>query len=192
LLVISGPSGAGKGTLCKALIKKFDDLHYSVSFTTRNPRPGEVDGKEYFFVKKEEFWDMVKRNEFIEWAEVYGNYYGTPWRELKAALEQGTNLILEIDTQGAMQIKKKFKNGVFIFVLPPSREELKNRIMRRGTESQEVVQKRLHNFEKELKYIFEYDYVVINDSLSQAIDSLESIYVAEKCRPHRAIKYWKG
>jgi len=192
LLVISGPSGVGKGTLCRALLEEVKDLHISVSMTTRKPRMGEIDGKDYFFVSREEFLERVKRNEFVEWAKVYGHYYGTPWSELKNALESGRDLVLEIDTQGAMQIKKKFKEGVFIFILPPSREELRKRIIKRGTENSNSVKKRLENFDEEFKYIFEYDYVVINDSIPDAVEKIKSIYLAERCRPHRIIKSWKG
>lgn len=191
-MVISGPSGVGKGTLCRALLEEVKDLHISVSMTTRKPRMGEIDGKDYFFVSREEFLERVKRNEFVEWAKVYGHYYGTPWSELKNALESGRDLVLEIDTQGAMQIKKKFKEGVFIFILPPSREELRKRIIKRGTENSNSVKKRLENFDEEFKYIFEYDYVVINDSIPDAVEKIKSIYLAERCRPHRIIKSWKG
>ncbi|HBT20061.1 MAG TPA: guanylate kinase [Peptococcaceae bacterium] len=192
LLVISGPSGVGKGTLCKALLEEVKDLQISISMTTRKPRQGEIDGKDYFFVSEEEFLERIKRDEFVEWAKVYGHYYGTPWEEVKSALEKGRDLVLEIDTQGAMQIKKKFKDAVFIFILPPSREELQKRIIKRGTESSNSVKKRLESFDEELKYIFEYDYVVVNDSIPDAVEKIKSIYIAERCRPHRIIKRWKG
>ncbi len=192
LFVISGPSGVGKGTLCKNLIKVVDDLNYSVSMTTRSPRTGELNGKDYIFVDKDSFLDKVAANEFVEWAEVYGNYYGTPWTELKGALESGKDILLEIDTQGALQVKKKYPNGIFIFILPPCKEELKARIIKRGTETPETVQKRLANLEKELDVVNEYDYVIINDSLQEAMDKLKAIFTAEKCRTQRALLYWRG
>lgn len=192
LFVISGPSGVGKGTLCQNLIKVVDNLNYSVSMTTRSPRTGELNGKDYIFVDKDSFLDKVAANEFVEWAEVYGNYYGTPCTELKGALESGKDILLEIDTQGALQVKKKYPNGIFIFILPPCKEELKARIIKRGTETPETVQKRLANLEKELDVVNEYDYVIINDSLQEAMDKLKAIFTAEKCRTQRALFYWRG
>ncbi len=192
LFVISGPSGVGKGTLRKQLVQEMEDLHYSVSMTTRLPRPGEVDGRDYFFVSEKEFLNRTAAEEFVEWAEVYGNYYGTPWSEIKKSLEKGKNIILEIDTQGAMQVKKQYPAGVYIFILPPCEEELETRILRRGTESPESVRKRLSNIDNELEAIDAYDYAIINDSLGDAVEKLKAIYTAEKCRTQRTLFYWKG
>ena len=192
LFVVSGPSGVGKGTLCRKLVNDMDNLSYSCSMTTRLPRTGEVNGKDYFFVDKDRFLEKAAANEFVEWAEVYGNYYGTPWTELITALEMGRDIILEIDTQGAIQVKKKHPEGIFIFILPPCEEELKTRIIKRGTESPETVKKRLANLENELKVINEYDYAIINDSLQDAMDKLKAVYTAEKCRTWRTLSYWRG
>ncbi|NLK00356.1 MAG: guanylate kinase [Clostridia bacterium] len=192
LLVVSGPSGAGKGTLCQALLEKFDDLQCSVSMTTRKPRPGEIDGESYQFVDKEEFLQRIDNGEFLEWARVYDNYYGTTWEQVRNIIDKGKNIILEIDMQGAMQVKKVFDSGVFIFVIPPSRDVLEERIINRGTEDAGAAKKRLGNLNNELAYINNYNYLIINDSLDKAVKELESIYIAEKCRPHRSIKYWKG
>lgn len=189
LFVISGPSGVGKGTLCRSLVEVVDNLDYSVSMTTRLPRKGEINGKDYIFIDKETFLDKAAAHEFVEWAEVYGNYYGTPWTELQTALENGRDIILEIDTQGAMQVKKKYPEGIYIFILPPCQEELKARIMKRGTECPETVKKRLSNLENELSVINEYDYAVINDSLQEAMEKLKAIYIAEKCRIGRTLPY---
>jgi len=192
LIVISGPSGVGKGTLCKKLVHDVADLHYSISMTTRMPRSGEVDGRDYFFVDEEEFFKRVEGKEFVEWAEVYGNYYGTPWKELRISLEQGKDIVLEIDTNGALQVKEKFPEGVYIFILPPNKSELESRIVNRGTESPEAVQQRLANLENELNVINEYDYAIINDSLCEALEKLKAIYTAEKCRTKRTLTYWRG
>ncbi|WP_088555018.1 guanylate kinase [Calderihabitans maritimus] len=185
LIVISGPSGAGKGTLCSALQRKMPNLRYSISATTRPPRKGEIDGVNYYFFSKEEFLKKVEAGEFLEWAEVYGNYYGTLKSEVGKLLKQGADVLLEIDIQGAMQIKKKFPQAVFIFIVPPSLEELRKRIIKRGTDSPEVIEKRLRCAADELSFIDEYDYVVVNDELEKALDKLVAIITAEKCRSRR-------
>lgn len=192
LFVISGPSGVGKGTLCKNLVNFMDNLYSSVSMTTRKPRTGEVDGRDYIFVDKEVFFKKASACEFVEWAKVYDNYYGTPWVELKTALVRGKDIILEIDTQGALQVKRKYPAAISVFILPPCKEELKARIAGRGTESSRIMEKRLANLENELKVINEYDYAVINDSLEDALIKLKAIYTAEKCRTLRTLSYWKG
>jgi guanylate kinase len=192
LFVISGPSGVGKGTLCRNLVEAVENLDYSISVTTRPPRQGEVNGEDYIFIEKDEFLDKVAAGEFVEWAEVYGNYYGTPWKELQKALEKGRDIILEIDTQGAMQVKKHYPNGVYIFLLPPCEEELRARIEKRGTEGPEVVKKRLANLDNELKVMNEYDYAIINDSIPDALGKLKAIYTAEKCRTWRTLSQWRG
>lgn len=185
LIVVSGPSGAGKGTICKQLLKDAKQVNYSISATTRLPRKGEQDGKDYLFLTREEFLEMRDDSAFLEWAEVYGNFYGTPQKNVEEQLSKGTDVILEIDIQGALQIKKKFPEAIFIFIVPPSLEELETRINRRGTDSREVIRKRLHSASKELEYVSEYDYVVINDILDMAVERVKAIITAEKCRPHR-------
>lgn len=185
LIVISGPSGAGKGTLCQGLLMKNPELNISVSMTTRPPRVGEVDGENYFFTHKARFEEMIKNNDFLEYALVYDNYYGTPKKYVEDMLNEGKNVILEIDIQGALKVKESYKEGVFIFILPPSMEELKNRIKKRGSETEESLIKRFKAAYKELNYVSKYNYVVINDTVEKGIEKLQSIIIAEKCRVDR-------
>lgn len=185
LIVISGPSGAGKGTLCKALLKKNMDLKLSVSMTTRSPRQGEVDGVNYFFVEKQKFEEMIESGGFLEYAKVYDNYYGTPRSYVEEMLSKGNDVILEIDIQGALKVKEIFKEGVFIFIMPPSMEELKNRIKKRGSETEESLLKRFKSAFVEINYVSKYNYMVVNDTIENAVLKLESIIVAEKCRVDR-------
>ena len=180
LLVISGPSGAGKGTLCKELKKSIPELKYSVSATTRAPRPGEIDGVNYFFYSRPEFEDLIQKGEFLEWAEVYNNLYGTPRQYVEEMLRQGQDVILEIDIQGARQIKQRFPQGVFVFVVPPSREELARRLQGRNTDTEEEIRKRLLLADDELKCAMEYNYVIINDRLADAVRELKEIIQKEK------------
>ena len=153
LIVISGPSGAGKGTICKALLEKHDNIYISVSATTRAPRVGEVEGVNYYFLTKEDFEEKVRENGFLEYANVHGNFYGTPKGNVEKMLEDGKDVILEIDIQGALQVKENFKEGVFIFILPPSMEELKQRIIKRGSETEESLMTRFKNAYKEINYV---------------------------------------
>jgi guanylate kinase len=185
LVVISGPSGAGKGTICKKLKEQMQDLKVSVSATTRKPREGEVEGESYFFIEEEDFIKKINNDEFLEYAKVYGNYYGTPKKEVFKQLEDGNDIILEIDIQGALQVKKNYPRGVFIFILPPSLTELQNRIEGRGTDSKEVILKRMQSAYDELNYAFEYDYVVLNDEVQAAVDKIKCIINAEKNRAIR-------
>ncbi|KJU71326.1 guanylate kinase [Clostridium baratii] len=185
LLVVSGPSGAGKGTICKALLEKHKEIYLSVSATTRSPRKGEVDGVNYYFTTKEEFVKRVEEGDFLEHAEVYGNYYGTPKSSVEKMLEQGKDVILEIDIQGALKVKENCEEGIFIFILPPSMEELKQRIIKRGSETPESLMTRFKSAYKEINYISKYNYAVVNDEVDLAVKKLEAIITAEKCRVDR-------
>ncbi|AYE33127.1 guanylate kinase [Clostridium septicum] len=185
LIVISGPSGAGKGTICKELLKNNDNLYLSVSATTRNPREGEIDGVNYYFLTRENFLKRVEENDFLEYAEVYGNCYGTPKSNVEKMLEEGKDVILEIDIQGALKVKENFSEGVFIFVLPPSMEELKQRIIKRGSETEESLMRRFKSAYKEINYVSKYNYAVVNDTLEVAVSKVEGIIAAEKCRVDR-------
>lgn len=184
LLVISGPSGAGKGTICKAIIEK-DKLWLSVSATTRAPRNGEIDGKNYFFISHEEFLARIEKDDFLEYAEVYGNYYGTPRSSVIEMINNGKDVILEIDIQGALKVKEAFPEGIFIFILPPSMEELKQRIIKRGSETPESLMTRFKSAYKEINYVSKYSYAVVNDTVDTAVAKIESIVVAERCRVDR-------
>ena len=186
LLVISGPSGAGKGTICKILREKKPELAYSVSVTTRAPRTGEVDGRDYFFKTVEQVKDMIFRGELLEHAEVYGTYYGTPKPYVMKLLDEGKDVLLEIDIQGALQIKKVFPSGVFVFIVPPSLEELSQRIHHRGTDTEEVIQRRLASAAKELSFAHQYNYVVVNDKAEAAAEKVLTILEAERYRADRS------
>ena len=180
LLVVSGPSGAGKGTICKALLNKNDQIKLSVSATTRKPRNGEVHGVNYFFIEKEEFAKMIENGEFLEYAQIYDNFYGTPKAAIIECLEKGQDVILEIEMQGARQIKEVYPEGVFIFVLPPSLEELKSRIVGRGTETQEEIEKRFSCAFEEINQIVNYDYFIVNEDIEKSVSDVEVIICAEK------------
>ena len=180
LLVVSGPSGAGKGTICKALLNKNDQIKLSVSATTRKPRNGEVHGVNYFFIEKEEFTKMIENGEFLEYAQIYDNFYGTPKAAIIECLEKGQDVILEIEMQGARQIKEVYPEGVFIFLLPPSLEELKSRIVGRGTETQEEIEKRFSCAFEEINQIVNYDYFIVNEDIEKSVSDVEAIICAEK------------
>ena len=179
LVVVSGPSGAGKGTICQALLEK-TPLAYSVSATTRKPRAGEVDGESYYFLSVEAFKKMIEKDELLEWAKVYDNYYGTPLKKVEEKLAAGEDILLEIDTQGAMKVREKFPEGVYIFILPPSLAELERRIRGRDTETEEVLQKRLAAAIDEIEAGKCYKYVVTNDEVDGAVDSVCAILAAER------------
>lgn len=185
LLIISGPAGTGKGTVCKELLRRNTNIVFSVSATTRSPRVGEIDGENYFFIDKEKFETMIDNDEFLEYAYVHTNYYGTPKKFVIDEIEKGEIVLLEIDVQGAMQIKKNYSEAVFIFLLPPTMEELKNRIIKRGTESEEDINRRFENAFKELDFVGNYDYFVVNDIVEDAVSDIESIIKAEKLRVKR-------
>lgn len=184
LVVISGPSGAGKGTICKALLEK-NDFWLSVSATTRNPRAGEVAGVNYYFLSKEEFQNRIKSEGFLEYAEVYGNYYGTPKDSVLSAIDSGKDVVLEIDIQGALKVKETYPEGVFIFILPPSMKELRQRIINRGSETEESLMTRFKAAYKEINYVSKYNYAVVNDTVEEAVKKIESIVIAERCRVDR-------
>lgn len=180
LTVVSGFSGAGKGTLMKALLEKYTKYCLSISATSRAPRQGEVHGKEYFFLTREAFESMIEKEELIEWAMYVGNYYGTPKQYVQEQLEAGKNVILEIEIQGALNIKEKFPEALLLFVTPPSAEELRNRLIGRGTETQEVIQKRLYRASEEAIYMERYDYLVINDRLEECVETINEIIQCER------------
>lgn len=186
LFIISGPSGAGKGTICKRLIED-TRVQLSVSMTTRGPRPGEVDGVSYYFTTREAFQEEIEKGGFLEHAEVYGNYYGTPKARVIEKLEAGTDVVLEIDIQGALNVKSAYPDGIFIFILPPSMAELRKRITGRGSETEEAINLRLSQTLKEVSYIDKYDYCVVNGELEEAVARVKSIVMAEHSRVSRDI-----
>lgn len=188
LFVISAPSGAGKTTLCKEVMNTFPDLKFSISCTTRDKRAGEVNGKDYHFTDEEKFRQMISDGAFAEWAEVHGKLYGTKLEDIKRSTEKGEDIILDIDWQGAKQIKEKITGGVYIFILPPDIEELEKRLKQRGKDSEEVIRKRINNAKEEISHSFWYDYNITNDNLHVAANALKSIVVAERCRTSLHVK----
>ncbi len=188
LFVISAPSGAGKTTLCKEVIDILPNLRHSVSYTTRQPRPGEVHGRDYFFVAPAEFRQMVEDGEFAEWAEVHGNLYGTAVRTLEGYRANGVDVLLDIDCQGARQLKERYRGGVFIFILPPSFAELRRRLDCRNSDSAEVIQRRLENAVGEIRESRWYDYIIVNDVFTKAVEELKAVLLAEQCRASRVLE----
>ena len=185
LFVLSGPAGVGKGTVRKKLFEKETHLKYSVSATTRIKRPGEKEGIDYFYKTKEQFEQMIAQKELLEYAQYVDNYYGTPRQYVLDELDKGNDVFLEIEVQGALQVKENFPEGVFIFLFPPSLEELKNRIVNRGTETNDVILQRLQEARNEIEMMREYDYVVVNDDVDHAVDKVKSIVVSEHCKRAR-------
>ncbi len=183
--MVSGFSGAGKGTLMKQLVHSYDNYALSVSMTTREPRPGEEEGKEYFFVSREEFEKTIAQDGLIEYASYCDNYYGTPREYVEKQLEKGRDVILEIEIQGALKVKKKFPTALLLFVMPPSAVELKKRLMGRGTESIEVIEKRLKRASEEAEGIEEYEYIVINDRLEECVPRMHALIQAAHDAPER-------
>ncbi len=186
LLVLSGPSGAGKSTLCREAMKQDPLLEFSVSYTTRAPRPGEVHGRDYFFVDDAAFDEMVANGALLEWATVHGNRYGTSRAFVESRIRAGATLILDIDTQGAASVRRTFPDGVLIFCLAPSAKSLENRLKRRGTDSLEVIARRLHNARHEIRQAVWYDYIIVNDMLDRAVGDFLAIVRAERCRVTRS------
>ena len=185
LTVVSGFSGAGKGTVMKRLIQKYDDYALSISVTTRKPREGERDGIEYFFKTKEEVETMIENDEFLEYARYVDNYYGTPRFYVEEMLAKGKNVILEIEIQGAMQIKAKNPEAVLVFVTPPSFEELRNRLVGRGTETADVIESRLRRASEEAEGMPSYDYILVNDQVEDCVDRLHQIILSERAKAQR-------
>ncbi|MEH6940510.1 guanylate kinase [Bacillus sp. JJ722] len=193
LIVLSGPSGVGKGTVRKELFSQEDlGFQYSISMTTRQPREGEVDGVDYFFKSRGEFEELIKQGKLLEYAEFVGNYYGTPVDYVRQTISEGKDVFLEIEVQGARQIREKFPEALFIFLAPPSLSELKSRIIGRGTESEDVIANRLKTAKEEIEMMDLYDYVVENDTVESACDKIKSIVVAGHCnREYVAKRYLK-
>lgn len=184
LVVVSGFSGAGKGTLMKRLMEKYDNYALSVSATTRDPRPGEEHGREYFFHTKKEFEELILEDALIEYAQYVDNYYGTPKAYVEKQLNMGKDVILEIEIQGALKVKKKMPNTLLLFVTPPNAEELKHRLVNRGTESMDVIESRLSRASEEAKGMSEYDYILINDVIEDCVDNMHNIIQSQ----HDAVK----
>ena len=185
LIVVSGPSGTGKGTVCTELLTQTPELAYSISATTRKPRTGEIDGQNYYFLNKATIEKMIGDGGFLEYANVYGNYYGTPLGKIEERLAAGEDILLEIDTQGALNVMKKCPEGLFIFLLPPSIGELERRIRGRGSETEDSLGKRLGAAKAEIAIGKKYDYIVVNDTVKNAVKHIKSIMIAEHCRVSR-------
>lgn len=182
LFVLSGPSGVGKGTVLERLLENYDGIDFSTSVTTREKRPGEIDGEDYFFISVEDFFQMVEEKKFIEWAQVHNNYYGTPKEYVEETLEKGKDIILDIDIQGARVVNKLYPEAIFVFLVPPSLTELESRLDKRGTEDKNSKEVRLKNARDELAEINKYDYQIINDKLDETVRILKAIIIAEKHR----------
>jgi len=187
LFVISAPSGAGKSTLCSMLVERVEGLVFSVSHTTRPPRPGEINGKDYFFVSEQEFEKLVAQDAFLEWARVHDNFYGTYRSQVLEQLSKGVDVILDIDVQGAKQVKSKLPGAVTIFILPPSWQALEERLLKRGSEDKKKIKTRLQNALKEIEEVSNYHYCVVNDQLKVAFEELKSIVSAERCKTRRVL-----
>ena len=187
LLVISGSSGVGKSTVIREVMSQRPDLYFSVSFTTREPREGEVNGVNYNFVTREDFEDRIAKGEFLEYAEYVGNYYGTSMTVIREHLDQGTDVLLDIEVQGAAKVREKLPDAVTLFLIPPSFEELSRRLRERGTDSEEKIAKRLETARREAKEIIHYDYVVVNDTVPHAAEEVLAILTAAGCRTERRI-----
>ncbi|ADD68329.1 guanylate kinase [Denitrovibrio acetiphilus DSM 12809] len=179
LFVVSAPSGAGKTTLCNRLLGRFDTIGYSVSYTTRKPRHDETDTEDYYFVDETAFKGMIDRDEFLEWAQVHGNYYGTSRIRVEEILGTGRDVLLDIDPKGARQLREKLDYGIYIFITAPSMKDLRTRLVNRRTESEEIMKVRLDNAREEIRHIHEYDYIIVNSEINKATNELEAVYIAE-------------
>jgi guanylate kinase len=180
IIIVSAPSGAGKTSICDAIIKDDKNIVYSVSTTTRVPRAGEKNGREYFFVDEKTFKRDIKSGKFIEWAKVHDNYYGTSKKILRGALSKGRDVLLDIDVQGALNIKKQYKNALMLFIMTPTLKELKNRLIKRNKDSVKTIKTRIENARKEIKYVHKYDYLIINDKLKESISNVKAVVKAER------------
>lgn len=180
IIIVSAPSGAGKTSICDAVIRDDKNIIYSVSTTTRKPRKGEKDGREYLFVDEKKFKQDIKNGKFIEWAQVHGNYYGTAKAVLQNALSKGKDVLLDIDVQGALNIKKKYKNALMLFIMTPTLKELKKRLIKRNKDSKETISIRIENAKKEIKYVNSYDYLILNDKLPKSITDVKAVIKAER------------
>lgn len=192
LLVVSGSSGVGKSTVITQVLDQRPDLYFSVSFTTRAPREGEVHGVNYYFVTREEFEARIRRGEFLEHAEYVGNYYGTSMKVIEEKLDQGIDVLLDIEVQGAAKVRAKMPDAVTLFIVPPSFEELSRRLHARGTDSQEKIQQRLETARREAKEIVNYDYIVVNDTVEHAAQEVLAILTAAGCRTDRRLHLMEG
>jgi guanylate kinase len=190
IFIVSAPSGTGKTTLCKQVIRKVDNIRPSVSFATRQPRSGEIPDEDYCFVSEEEFRAMVDRGDFVEWARVHGNFYGTSRHKLEELIGAGYDVLLDIDTQGAQQIRKSFDNAVYIFILPPSMKELKHRLEGRMSNSAEDMNRRLERAVDEMREYKMYDYVIVNDIIETSLKKLEAIIISERLRSSKIDPHW--
>lgn len=190
MFIISAPSGAGKTTLCDSIVGEIPDLKQSVSFTTRRPRDGEVNDRDYTFVSEPEFRSMIEAGDFVEWAVVHGNFYGTSRRRLEGLLEEGFDVLLDIDVQGASQIRKSFSGGAYIFILPPSLEALRGRLEKRGSNTRDEMERRLARAVEEIRNYEGFDYVIVNDVLNDALKRLGSVITAERLRSGNIDKVW--
>lgn len=188
ILILSAPSGAGKTSLCRELFKTFPDIKESISYTTREPRTGEVDGEAYHFVSQEEFERMVDEEAFAEWALVHGNMYGTALKTLEDARNNGVSLVLDIDCQGALKLKEQFEGGVFVFIVPPSMDELRRRLESRSSDSQDVIERRIARAADEIRESRWYDYIIINDDFEVAAGELAAIVVAQRRKTFRMLE----
>ena len=190
LFVVSAPSGAGKTSLCRAITDSLEDLTHSISYATRKPRPVEIDGRDYYFVSQERFRDMIQAGDFAEWAEVHSNLYGTSRRVLDDMISKGLDVILDIDTQGAKQIKAKYDTAVFIFIMPPSLDILEERLRNRKSDHEDEIRKRMQRSREEIRDYAMYDYIIVNRDFDRALTELRSIVISERCRTRLMDTTW--